>query len=162
MANRRFEKTVTALWAQLGLPAPAFGAQDTVTLLVEGTTIVLSESRDGEGILVSASPGRLAADPFQRGAQVARLLQANLGFLLGNRAGLYLDDEDGPAPVVRVEADWRYAEASTDRLVQRVEDVLHRVEFHRPDLAGPTGARPAPVPAPAGGEDLRGEFIIRL
>ncbi len=106
MANRRFETTVTALWARLGMPAPSFGTGDAVTLMVDGSAIALAESRDGEAFSSSASPGRLAADPFRQGEQVSRLLRANLGFLVGNRAGVCLLG-DGPEAVVQVEADWR-------------------------------------------------------
>jgi hypothetical protein len=162
MANRRFETAVVALWARLGMPAPSFDAADAVTLTVDGTAIALAESRDSEGILVSASPGRLAADPFRQGEQVSRLLRANLGFLVGNRAGVCLIG-DGPEAVVRVEADWRYeggtAASSAENLAKRVEDVLQLVEFHQPELT----VRPTARPAPAGAaDDVRGEFIIRL
>lgn len=164
MANRRFETAVTALWARLGMPAPSLGAEDAVTLMVDGTAIALAESRDGEGILVSASPGRLAADPFRQGEQVSRLLRANLGFLVGNRAGVCLIGDE-PEAVVRVEADWRYeggtAESSVESLSRRVEDVLQLVEFHQPELAVRPTARSATALSGTA-DDVRGEFIIRL
>lgn len=160
MANRRFETTVTALWARLGMPAPSFGTEDAVTLMVDGSAIALAESRDGEGILVSASPGRLAADPFRQGEQVSRLLRANLGFLVGNRAGVCLLG-DGPEAVVRVEADWRYEGGTAESLSRRVEDVLQLVEFHQPELAVRPTARSATALSGAA-DDVHGEFIIRL
>lgn len=158
MASPRFETAIRTLWAQLRLPPPRLGAQDMVVLAIEGTDIRLSETRDGGGILISASPGRLSPDAMERAGQVGRLLKANLGFLLASPAGVRLD-EDGAA--VRVELRHAYAGTGEEGLAERVEDVLRRTEFHRLDLGGTGATGTAPARHLAPGDDP-GEFILRL
>lgn len=188
MADRRFETHISALWARLGLAAPRFGPTNRMVLLVENLSLDLVESRDGEAIMISGSPGQLASDALARSQQIRTLLRAHLSFLLTSRCALHLleDTPAGPTPfngaalneaslagamagalAIGIAADWRYAEGAIDTLVARIEDVVARIEFHQGDLAAHAssgGARSGAFtgrPA-AGVEDGPHDFIIRL
>lgn len=129
-----FRSVMSELWRKLKLGAPEFGSSHSLPLAVDNLEIDLRESADGRHVIVSGVVGRLAPDAHRREQQVRRLLQANLGFLQSNRAGLALEGSEETA-TVQVEAAYPYAANRIELLVGLIEDVLYRLEFHAADLA---------------------------
>jgi hypothetical protein len=156
-----FRAIVSQLWAALGLRTPSFGSDASVVLNIDGIDVLLKESADGRHVIVSGSPGRLSQDPQRRGEQVRQLLTANLGFLQSNQSCVSLGSSEDAAPV-RVEAVYAYREGRPDLLKPLIEEVLHRVEIHAPDLAAdraaPARAQPSQRAFTAVSQD---DFIIR-
>jgi hypothetical protein len=157
-----FRTLMTQLWASLGLRAPAFAAEASIVLNIDGIDVTLSESADGRHVVVAATVGRLSADPQRRSEQVRQLLKANLGFLQSNAACLSLASTDAAAPV-RVEAIYSYRAARLDQLTGLIEDLLHRVEVHAMDLAeAPVAATARPQTShPAFTAVSQEDFIFR-
>jgi len=137
-----FNSVISALWARLRLGAPTLDDSRSVTMSVDNFDVMLSESPDGQGLVLWAIAGRLAPDFHRRDEQVRTLLKTNLGMLQSNGAGLRLESS-GETATVRVEAAYPYAAKNLDRLVSLIEDVLYRAEFHAPDLAATAAPRPA-------------------
>jgi hypothetical protein len=157
-ASRAFDETIRKLWARLNLAQPAFAADDSIILQVDGLAIVFRESADGRHVVVEGTAGVLAGDPHGAAEQVQRLLKANLGFMLDNEAGLYLHQVPGGTEV-RAQALHAYVPGDLEALTKRVEDVIQLLEYHGAELTGAAG-RPRPAARPR--DDLSYEtFIIR-
>ncbi len=133
MARESFAGVAAALWASLGLAAPA--PAEAASLRIDGRTVRLRPNPDGTQVVVAAEVGALAPAPHRREAQLRQMLRESLGLVLGNRAALTLA-EDG---IVRAEAAGPCRAADVPLLRALIEDVLHLVEIHGPTLAEAAG-----------------------
>lgn len=154
-----FEATVRGLFARLDLPPPSFAAGGRVVLRVDASEVELFESPDGRNILIEGVAGALPADPFAEGERLRAALRTNLGFLVGNRAGVFLGTGAGGAAELRVQAAYAYALRDTETLMKRIDDVLQLLEYHAADFA--PRAAPAPRSARRDGDFGEDFFIIR-
>lgn len=53
-----FERTIEALWKQLGLGTPKFGETTSIDLVIDGMTVTLSEAADQRGLLLTGRADR--------------------------------------------------------------------------------------------------------
>jgi hypothetical protein len=121
-----FRDIVATLWKELGLSPPRFDRNDAAaTLTVDGIALTLAPTEDGGHIAVSATAGKLSANPAAADEQVARLLAANLVTLPSSRACVGLDDRDSPTPTVMVRAFVPCQAAANDWLVKAISDVAY-------------------------------------
>lgn len=152
-----FETALAELAAQLSLP-PFKAADGRVEIRIDALAVEIRESRDGRGIVVRASPGRLSDDPGLRGEQTRRLLKEGLGLIASSSAGIVVEgDADGGRLVVAL-AVYPYRARRVKRLVEAIEDVVAAAERFAPLLAN---RRAAAADRPRTGPDLPEALIFR-
>lgn len=130
------QTVVAALWASLGLAPPRDDAEDKAVLRIDGRSVGFAPSPDRTHLVITATVGTLASDPYRRNEQVRRLLRDSLGMVLANRAGLQLGE--GGAGVVQVVAVGPCRANEVPLLRELIEDVLHLADIHTTTLAPDT------------------------
>jgi len=133
MAQDEFKRTIAGLWERLGLEPPRFAEPNRVQLRIEGTTVVLTDNGRGS-LIVEGIAAPLAADAGTRGRQLRRVLETNLGLLVGNEAGVYLKTRPNRDTVIAARCVHRYATASIQRLIKKIEDTLETIDYYEAEL----------------------------
>ena len=152
--NDDFQGAIGKVWAKLGLSAPRFTEAGRIRLRIEGIGLDLADSGTGL-LLVEGSAGTLSPNARDRARQTRRVLETNLGLLLGNDASVHVKPLAGGSHTLAVRSAYGYRDGSIDRLVKKIEDVLRVIEYYAGEL-NTTGSVPAPRPAerPSGSESM--------
>lgn len=148
MAQDDFRKAIASLWERLNLQPPRFIEPNRVQLRVEGTTLDLTDNGRG-ALVVEGIAAPLAADAMLRARQMRKVLETNLGLLVGNEAGVYVKTMPNRETVVAVRASCRLATVSVERLMKKIEDTIETIEYYGAELKLMVGATPQGRPATA-------------
>lgn len=141
-----FRKTIEELFARLRLGSPRFAEDQSVTLVIDGISVVMTETGDERGLSISAPIGRLAADRYRAEMQVRRILGLAAGLVVTNGSVIMLEaDAADPKPVLARHRHL-YGAGRVDRLIDAVQDVLQAVEILRPELEEGRQRPAAPPP----------------
>jgi hypothetical protein len=128
-----FRSTITSLWARLGMGEPRFGDANRVRLRVESVGLDLIDN--GRGALeIEGVAGRLDRPGPARANQVRRILESNLGLLLGNDAGVFLRTALDGETALAVRSSYAMKTARPDRLIKKIEDVVRLIEYYAGEL----------------------------
>gem|GEM_PF-6590220 len=150
-----FKTTISALWSELQLQAPRFGAENEIVLTVDGVDLVFRESPDERHLLVTAAAGQLSQDPPNRARQVRTLMQASLGVLGATSTSLNIRKElDGVNLTVLVQAVYSYDLDRVGDLVQLIQEVLRVYEIPRGELVEASRPRRSLQPVEDAGESV--------
>jgi hypothetical protein len=153
-----FRSTVTQLWRRLGLGEPRFNEPGRIQLRIDRTSLDLTDNGRGR-LVVEGIAGALPAGGPEAARRIRRVLQTNLGFLLGNEAGVYTKNRQGET-VLAVRAGYAYSLGNPDRLKKTIEDTLRVIDYYAAEFA----SAPSPA-APAGArgvaEETMGAVIFR-
>jgi len=147
-----FRSSVIGLWARLGLGEPRFNEPGRIQLRIDRTSLDLVDNGRGR-LIVEGVAGTLPMDRAEAARRVRRVLQTNLGFLLGNEAGVYVKDRQGDS-VLAVRASYAYGAADPERLKKTIEDTLRVIDYY-----GAQFAAAVPSGLPVGGRGVAEETI---
>lgn len=128
-----FRSAVAGLWARLGLGEPRFNEPGRMQLRVDGTSLDLIDNGRGK-LIVEGAIGSLPADRVESARRIRRVLETNLGFLVGNEAGVHAKAQGGETRLC-VRASYAYQSADPERLTKIIEDVLRVIEYYTAQFA---------------------------
>ncbi|WP_378940819.1 type III secretion system chaperone [Mesorhizobium sp. ANAO-SY3R2] len=124
-----FRSAIEALWQSLGLPAPKFTEPGHIQLRVESISLNLLDNGRG-ALIVEGVAGTVATEQTTRAAQIRKILQTNLGFLLDSDASVYVKSLKNQGISLLVQARFLYKSHSTAILVKKIEDVVRLTEYY--------------------------------
>lgn len=151
-----FRHAISRLFRSIGLREPSLGERRSTVLNVGGIDIVLSESEDGEHVVVKATVGNLSPLHDVRTRQIELILTSTLGNLAANAACIGLNAADDRPEEVVVCGTVCCDDAGIRRLPNLVADVASTVEMLRPEFVGGKTRKRKPPAATAHGM----EFMI--
>lgn len=128
-----FQNAVAKVWDRLGLPAPRFAEASSIRMRIENVGIDLSDSGTGL-LLIEGSAGRFSLDGQVRARQTRRILDTNLGLIVGHDAAVFAKTLPTGDATLAVRSVFAYRTGSIDRLVSKIEDVLRTIDYYAADL----------------------------
>lgn len=152
-----FRSTIEALWQSLRLPAPKFTEAGEAQLRVENIPLTLIDSGRG-ALIIEGAAGAIATEQAVRAAQIRRVLQTNLGFLIDSEAAVYLKPLPNRGVSLVARASYAYKALSPDLLTRTIEDVIRAIEYYSAEL---TSVVSVPRPRLATFDDSEPAVIFR-
>lgn len=128
-----FGSVIQALWQSLRLPPPKFTEPDQIRLRVENISLSLADNGRGS-IVIEGSAGTVAQEQAVRAAQIRKILQTNLGFLIDGEAAVYLKPLPQRGLSLVVHASHAYKALSPPLLTKTIEDVIRAIEYYSTEL----------------------------
>ena len=136
-----FKSAIEALWHSLGLPAPRFTEPGRIQLRVESISLDLIDNGRGT-LVIEGIAGTVSSEQAARSAQIRKILQTNLGFLLDSEAAVYAKTDKNQHFSLAVQASCAFRNLSTATLIQKIEDVIRTIEYYSAELkTGYSGAK---------------------